>query len=291
MDTKTVTVEPAVEAALIPATAEVVEYVRPGDGAMKMIEKLARVKDMDPAKLRELIAAQKEILALNAEAVFNQAFAAMQPELPEIEENGKRIVKGELHNTYAKYEDIMKAIRPVLARFGFSISFRTSFPDAATIRVTGILSHAMGHSRESMFEGLPDVGGSKNALQERASTTQYGRRYTLIDLLGLSTRGADDDGQAGGDAMSRARDAAQGDKPKREYKTDPNDTRPITDKQVSRLRAIVKEAGRTNQEMREYLWSCFGVSSSEKIERRYYDRICEAVTKPGKLPEAEEPTL
>lgn len=163
-----------------------------------MIERLAR--DVDVDKLERLIAMQERVLAHNAKAAYDAAFARMQSELPEITERGKILVRGELRSTYAKLEDIQAAIKPVLKVHGFAIRHRTEWPEdrKGVIRIVGILSHEQGHSEESIFEAPLDRSDFRNEIQSMGSTVSYGRRYTTLDLLNISTRGADDDGQRAG---------------------------------------------------------------------------------------------
>lgn len=161
-----------------------------GDPALAMIERFAADKDFDVAKLQALMDMRERELKRIAEQEFNAAFAKMQPRIPTIDEKGKTD-KG----TYAPREDIVEAIRPVLAEFGFSLSFRTEWPAKDQICIVGILTHEGGHSRESRFLTAADQSGSKNAVQALGSAVEYGRRYTTTDLLNIATRKADDDGK------------------------------------------------------------------------------------------------
>lgn len=158
---------------------------------MRMVERFAASEHIDVAKLERLIAMQEHILAHEARAAFNRAFAAMQAEIPTVIETtagdgGKW--------TYAPLEVIQEAVRPILVRHGFGLSFRTEWPDKQTIKVVGILTHRDGHERTSEFLADADTSGSKNAIQARGSAVSYGHRYTTKDLLNITTRGADDDG-------------------------------------------------------------------------------------------------
>ena len=157
-------------------------------GLVLMIERLAANKDVDVAKLEKVIELQERILRYNAEAAFNAAFATMQADIPAIVERGKTD-KGK----YAELEDIVTPVRPILARHGFSLSHQTEWPDKATVRVIGILTHRDGHARKSEFLSGADQTGSKNAVQALGSTVSYGRRYTTKDLLCIVTKGEDDD--------------------------------------------------------------------------------------------------
>lgn len=163
-----------------------------------MIERLAMNPDVDVAKLERLIAMQERILAHEARAAFNGAFTRMQSALPEISERGQILVKGQLRSTYAKLEDIQAEIKPILKDHGFAIRHRTEWPAEKPniIRIVGILSHEQGHSEESIFEAPADKSDYRTDIQSMGSTVSYGRRYTTLDLLNITTRGLDKDGQA-----------------------------------------------------------------------------------------------
>lgn len=184
---------PAKEVALVPEPRAL--SPEPGtDPMVAMIERLATNKDVDVEKLRSILDMQKGILAYNAEAAFNAAFAQMQAKLPTVVERGV----GDKGMRYARLEDINEAVRPILGEFGFSMSHRTEWPDAKTVKVIGILTHREGHSRTSEFQASADQTGSKNAIQALGSSVHYGRRYTTKDLLNIATRGEDDDGHTAG---------------------------------------------------------------------------------------------
>lgn len=160
-------------------------------GLMLVIELLASRQDVDVAKLEKIIELHERVTRQQAEAEFNRAFAEMLPEVPTIIERAHTD-----KTTYAPLEDIVEPLRPILAKFGFSPSFRTEWPNEKTVRVVGILTHVSGHARTSEFMSAADATGSKNAIQALASAVSYGKRYTFKDLLCIVTRGEDDDGQS-----------------------------------------------------------------------------------------------
>lgn len=174
------------------------------DEWMAMLERLASNPAVDLTKIEKLIDLRDRVAATEAEAAFNAAYARMQTELPEITEKGKIIADGKFRSSYATFEDIMRAVRPIMGRHGFGIRFEHT-TDGTRQRCTGILSHEAGHSIRDIFEALPDSGGNKPAIQANGSTRSYGQRYTLIALLGIATRGQDDDGET-----SQAPDAPDG---------------------------------------------------------------------------------
>lgn len=174
------------------------EEPQAGEQMNLMIERLAANKDVDVAKLERLIEMQERVLRHNAVSAFNTAFSAMQADIPEIDEKGFiKNKEGGIQSRYAKNEDIQKVLRPILQLHGFSLSFRTEWPDKSTVKVVGILTHREGHSRESEFLSGADTSGSKNSIQALGSAISYGHRYTTTDLLNITSRERlDDDGEA-----------------------------------------------------------------------------------------------
>jgi len=169
-----------------------------GEGAMvlAMIDKLAQRPDVPIDKIQEMIKMHLGLKAEQAKSAYFGAFAEMQPNLPHVMMRGAIKNKyGQVQSKYALWEDVVDAISPVLARYGFALSFRTQQPEGR-LRVTGILAHRDGHSEETTLELPLDSSGSKNAVQAVGSSVSYGKRYTAFALLNLSTRGEDDDGQS-----------------------------------------------------------------------------------------------
>lgn len=165
---------------------------------ISVIERAATNPNVDIDKMERLLEMQERIMARDARAAYASALAAMAPELPVIAERGGiKDRGGNVQSTYALWEDINDAIKPVLAQHGFALSFRTG-RDEGQISVTGVLSHREGHSEETTITLPHDSSGSKNAVQAVGSSTSYGKRYTAGLLLNLTSRGEDDDGQRGG---------------------------------------------------------------------------------------------
>lgn len=185
---------------------------------MAIISRAASDPNTDVDKLERLTGLYERISAQTARAAYLAAMANLQPELPVITERGGiKDRAGNVQSTYAKWEDINDAIKPVLQRHGFALSFRTG-QEGASIIVTGVLGHRDGHVEETTIHLPADGSGSKNSVQAVGSSTSYGKRYTAMALLNITTRGEDDDGQRGGVVQ-------------------------ISDEQVAELKALVKDAG------------------------------------------------
>jgi hypothetical protein len=178
--------------------------VIPADASnlMAVISRAAADPNTDVDKLERLLGMYERITALSAKTAYTAALADLQPRLPVIDERGGiKNNAGAVQSTYAKWEDINDAIRPLLAQAGFSLSFRTGLAADGKITVTGVLAHTDGHQEETTMTLPHDSSGSKNSVQAVGSSTSYGKRYTTIALLNITSRAAqdrDDDGVTGG---------------------------------------------------------------------------------------------
>jgi hypothetical protein len=168
---------------------------------ISMIERAARDPNVDIDKMERLMLMQERALERRARAAYAEALALMQPELPSVARNGKIEIRDKSGNNviqstaYARWEDTNDAIKPALAKFGFSLSFKVGMAADGKITVTGILMHREGHQEETTITLPHDATGSKNAVQAVGSSTSYGKRYTAGMLLNLTSHGEDDDGK------------------------------------------------------------------------------------------------
>lgn len=169
---------------------------------ISMIERAARDPAVDIDKMERLMLMQERAMERNARAAYAEALALLQPELPSVARNGKIIVTDKTDRSkviqstaYARWEDINEAIKPALAKHGFSLSFKVGMASDGKITVTGILMHREGHQEETTITLPHDSTGSKNAVQAVGSSTSYGKRYTAGMLLNLTSHGEDDDGK------------------------------------------------------------------------------------------------
>ena len=257
----------------------------PGDdNSFTAFERLGRDKSIDAEKLGKLIALQEHIMRVNAEAAFNRAYTAMVLEIPEIDRRGAiKNTAGQVQSRYSKHEDIQRIVKPILKAHGFSLSYESSWPLPGMVKVVGVLTHQDGHARRSEFQGAADTSGNKNAIQALGSTVAYGRRYTTIDLLNITSVGLDDDGAASGRTV-----------PPKAPASAPREAPPaapvpsgeiITQKQRQRLYVIAKNSGRSEADVKSWLKRRWGWDSSKDITRDTYEMICTAVESPHDLPE------
>lgn len=155
-----------------------------------VIERVALDPNVDLAKLEKMLDMQERILERDARQAFAADMAAMQAEMPRV----FKLATG--HNiTYARLEDINDAVRPVLQKFGFCVTFDIKQPTPDAVVIAAICSHKLGHTQSAELSLPLDTSGSKNKVQAVGSTISYGKRYTMCALLNIST--GDDTNGAG----------------------------------------------------------------------------------------------
>lgn len=174
-----------------------------------MIERAARDPSVDIDKMERLYQMHTAAEARRSKVAYIAALAEMQPELPVIDKRGK-IDRSKRDDSgtkraanatkYARWEDVVEAINPILSRHGFALSFRIK--QEARVEVTAVLGHKAGHCEETSMTLPIDDSGAKNNMQGWGSSVSYGKRYTAFALLNIVARGEDDDGQTAGEKPS-----------------------------------------------------------------------------------------
>lgn len=181
------------------------------DPFVAMIREVALNKDLDVTKLDALLAMQERILDRQNREAFDRALAEMQPKLPVIDRNGRIVIRkkdaqgertGDIQQStaFARWEDIVEEITPILSAHGFALRFKPGNTDKGLIRIEATLS-GHGHRETAVLELVHESSGSKNPIQAVGSTISYGKRILGCSLLNIVTRGDDDDGKGGGGPM------------------------------------------------------------------------------------------
>ena len=162
---------------------------------------MAKDPAVDVTKLQAVLEMQERLERRQAEREFIAAFARLSAMMPRVKKNGtislidkQGVNKGSI--AFAKWEDMDKILRPLLAEEGFSLSFDSVVRpgDGGGLIVTGTLMHRDGFSRTASIPLPLDVGPGRNNLQAGGSTLAYGKRYTTEMLVNIVREGEDNDG-------------------------------------------------------------------------------------------------
>lgn len=176
---------------------------------------------------------------------FARDFAAMQSEMPDIKATKPVPNKdGTLRYRFAPYEEIMDSVQPLLRRYGFAVSYSSSW-DAPRVTMTCILTHRGGHTRENSFAvrvGQGPPGASDSQCDGAAMT--YAKRGALCNALNIVVD-HDDDGRVQGDPT------------------------PITASQAADLRAKCEDVGADKKRFLEFA----GAATFEQVQADKLDSL------------------
>jgi hypothetical protein len=168
--------------------------------SQQMLEMIERgLNKMSAEKMHAIMQTFREIQADERREKFHAAFARLHPNLPAVAKRGDLIIKNKegvviQRSKYALWEDVHRAVMPILASHEFMLTFKTEAAPDGKLRMTGVLGHG-GHEITSQYDLPIDTSGSKNNLQGVGSSTTYGERYLTVVMLNLRMEGEDNDGQ------------------------------------------------------------------------------------------------
>lgn len=218
----TIDVEPTVEGQIV-VREETALTTLPADGsvsaqaAMAMIELSRREGgQIDIETLRELRGMAKELRDEERLQWFSRDMASAQADMqPVVRAAEVRLSKpGEADKggyKYASLEDIDKMLRPIMTRYGFSVTYDRAprGQDGGGYVVTGSLWHRSGHFLTASFSLSLDSGPGRSNAQAAGSTDAYGRKYILLGFFNIVRKNEDDDGVAAGGSPISLDEAAQ----------------------------------------------------------------------------------
>lgn len=95
-------------------------------------------------------------------------------------------------STYANFEAILAASRPALCKYGLSVVQSPFIGEDGNSYLITLLMHSSGQWIKSKARHNP----AKTDIQSLASYNTYLKRMCYASLVGVSTGGEDDDGQA-----------------------------------------------------------------------------------------------
>jgi hypothetical protein len=185
---------------------------------LALIVEAAKSRDVDVAKLKELMLMQERLEERQAERNFNGALARVTFGMPRVKKNGtidlgvdKQTGKARGALPFARWEDVDAIIRPRLEAEGFTLSFNSAprAGDGGGAVISGTLLHCDGHQRTVSIPLPLDTGPGRNNLQAMGSTLSYGKRYCTEMLLNIVREGVDDDGATHGQKFITEEQAMQ----------------------------------------------------------------------------------
>jgi len=204
------------------------------------------------AAFERLVALKERLDDKQAEREFALAFISLQKEMPEVHATKSVPDKqGNVKFRFAPYEEIMSAVKPMLEKHGFTVTFSMDFKEGRVIQ-TCTLMHVGGHSRSNQFMARIGSGppGASECQADGAAST-YAKRFALCNALNITVE-SDTDGQ---DAR--------------------NEGAPITFDQVAYLKELVRDTKSDEPAFLRYA----GAATFEEIGSAKYDMLVKALLK------------
>lgn len=131
--------------------------------------------------VEKLTALYEHLEDRRAERLFNEAFVKLQADLPTIVAQTVIPNRGK----YERFEDVMKAVGPILTRHGFSVSFSQDIREGRIGEVCH-LKHVGGHSQDNTFWVRTGKADTDTQADCKAATTA--KRNALLNCLNIVIR-------------------------------------------------------------------------------------------------------
>jgi hypothetical protein len=145
--------------------------------------------------MEKLFALHEKVKAEKAREAFVVAMANFQKTVPVIKKTKPVMNKDgrTVRYMFAPIDSIVQQIKEPLAANGLAYTWTVEQKDQI-VRATCRVTHIFGHSEESSFE-IPTAGAGDfmTAPQKVASALTFAKRYTLCNVLGISTADEDTD--------------------------------------------------------------------------------------------------
>jgi ERF superfamily len=172
---------------------------------LALVERATRDQTVDVEKMEKLLAMAERLQARKAESEYDQAMNAAQGEMGPVARDSDN---PQTRSRYASYGALDRAVRPIYAAHGFSLSFGTRATGPDRVTITCRVSHRAGHTERVEIEMPADGKGAKGGdvqtkTHATGSAVSYGMRYLLKMIFNIAVGEYDDDGNAAGGKAGR----------------------------------------------------------------------------------------
>jgi len=179
---------------------------------MQTIQELARDKDFDLERLRQLMQIKNEFQAEEARKSYAFHMARAQAKMPSVVANKWN---DQTKSWYPSLDAINEAIKPAFTSEGFSVTFGSTEPadeklrEAGWMCITARCSHSDGHFVDYSIPLPADTVGAKGNVNKTVihatkSTVSYGRSILMGMMFNFtSSADLDDDGNAAGQPLEK----------------------------------------------------------------------------------------
>jgi len=166
-----------------------------GDVNIDNLINLAITNNVNVETLERLMTMRDKLKSEWAQEQYYSDMAKFQNECPTIRKTKSVPTKdGKMAYKYAPLEQIIKQVKPLLDKYGFSYTTKMELkPDG--VKVVVVCQHRCGHTEETPME-VPFGAQTKIMSQTQvvAAATTFAKRYAFINAFGIMTADDDNDG-------------------------------------------------------------------------------------------------
>lgn len=159
-------------------------------GSILDLMKFAIENKVPAEQMKEFVILHERVADRAAAQDFALALAAFQQECPSVKK--KKEAKfatrggGEMEYTYADLPEIVRVVRPILAKHGLSFTWDTvATGDKMTVTCT--LRHVNGHAEKSSLTLPTTTNAAMSDQQKYGAAMTFAQRRTLSAVLGITT--------------------------------------------------------------------------------------------------------
>ena len=235
----------------------------------------------NPEKMKALSDMVDKMKAEEAEVAFTEAYIDMQEELPSISAKGLIEIEGRTggrgqKTPYAKYDEIMRVVKPILKKHKFAfVVVSEPNPSGVGVVVRGTLSRVhetqygkAAHAKHTIIALKLENSGSKNDIQGIGSSLSYAKRYAAIQLLNIiSHLPQDDDNDGAGPKPKRGGAKTAAAEAGGEMKDEPDDgaVQKINGSQEKQLLAEIADCGVSSETFLKF-WKITAVKDLPMVD-------------------------
>ncbi len=183
-------------------------------------------------------------------------------------------------SSYADLESCWRTCRGPLSKNGLSVVQGVAATERGGILVTTLLLHASGQWIEDELELLP----RDKSPQSAGSAATYGRRYSLMAMVGIAPGPSDEDRDDDGNRATfapRPQQAAPA--PRQQAQQTNKPAPPAEETPLQRLSKVVQAKG-VQAETRAYAKEAYGVEDATKLKPQQVAELINLVERGGIKP-------
>lgn len=168
------------------------QTIATSDARIEAMLSTALANNVPIETIERIMQLRKDLKAEAAKEAFDEALANFQAECPVIVKDKAVEFNGRRQYSYAPIESIIRQVKELLGKHGFSYAFKTEETPSG-IKATCLLTHKQGYTASSDFTADMKGTNMMSNAQVTSSKATYAKRNAFCNVLGVTTGDEDTD--------------------------------------------------------------------------------------------------